>query len=117
MDQEIQITPKKATFYLQNSEGELFRDIIDKHVKTTFKAYCRDVGILDSNVLGVLNGTKPGSTDFLQRLLSGTGIKMTCTLTISLESSTKKTPEKDSLSKPEGFLDDFGTEYEDVNEF
>lgn len=111
---EITLEPKKSTFFLTRKDGELLKDIIDDHTSGTFKNYCRKVGMTDTNVLGVLHGSKPCSTDFIQRLLSGTTVVLKCSLTILF----KNTEENTTLpSTPEAYLDAFGTDLETPEEF
>jgi hypothetical protein len=69
VDMTIALT--KCTVQLKEEQGSMIKDIIQENYHYTFPHYCAKVGISPPNFYNVLNGDRPCTLDFLNKLLSG----------------------------------------------
>jgi len=67
-----------TSVYLTPDQGEQLRDLIERDSKKRFSAYISSVGLLPSNVYGILAGRKKLSYKTLVRLLSNTSYNPEC---------------------------------------
>jgi hypothetical protein len=113
MSSDLTLIPPvhNVTFYLTRDEGESLRNIIDDHYNGTFKAYCRDTGFSDTNICGILSGSRVCSLATIKKLMSAIPVSVSCELKISLQSiQPEENPSPESLPS----LDDFGMEDDDI---
>lgn len=59
------------TIQLSEEQGSLIKDLIQEYYPHTFPHYCQKVGIKPPNFYNTLNGRRPCSLEFLNKLLSG----------------------------------------------
>lgn len=73
---EIEIIPEKIVFSLSPENGEVIKDLIRNIYHHTFPNYCARVGLRPPNFYNVMNGERPCSLVFLNKLLSGINYKV-----------------------------------------
>lgn len=62
-----------CTVKLTKDQGSLLKDLINEIYPHTFPHYCTKVGISTPNFYNTVNGERPCSLEFLNKLLSGVG--------------------------------------------
>jgi hypothetical protein len=74
-NEPLKFTPQidRLVFQLTYEEGEDLRDLIREHYPHAFPRYCTKVGIKTPNFYNAVNGERPCTLDWLNKLLSGIG--------------------------------------------
>lgn len=70
---ELKAEIVNCTVQLSKEQGSYIKDIIQENYPHTFPHYCLKVGVSPPNFYNTLNGERPCSIDFLNKLLSGIG--------------------------------------------
>lgn len=68
---ELRAEVVNCTVKLTAEQGSTIKSLINDIYPHTFPHYCRKVGISGPNFYNTLNGERPCSLDFLNKLLSG----------------------------------------------
>lgn len=66
-----------CTVKLSKEQGSLLKDLITEVYPHTFPHYCTKVGISTPNFYNTVNGERPCSIEFFNKLLSGIGYRAT----------------------------------------
>lgn len=71
--QKIQLKAQVVgvTVKLERQQGDYLKDLIQEKYVYTFPRYCQMVGISPPNFYNTLNGERPCTLEFLNKLLSG----------------------------------------------
>ena len=70
-DLELEVSLSKIMITLTKEQGETIKDLITDNYTSTFPWYCQKVGIATPNFYNVVNGQRPCSLEWLNKLLSG----------------------------------------------
>lgn len=73
----MRIKPHSITVKLTLEQGAEIKDLIQEKFPFTFPKYCGMVGIKAPNFYNTLNGERPCSLEFLNKLLSGIQYEVT----------------------------------------
>lgn len=68
---ELEVELSKVMVSLTKAQGEIIKDLIIDNYDSTFPWYCQKVGIATPNFYNVVNGQRPCSLEWLNKLLSG----------------------------------------------
>lgn len=74
---EIKATMVSCTIKLTREQGFTIKSLIQDLYPHTFPHYCQKVGISTPNFYSTLNGERPCSLEFINKLLSGIGYQAT----------------------------------------
>ena len=62
--------------HLSRKDGKMIQELISDNYDFSYPMYCAKVGIKPPNFYNIVNGVRPCSVDFLNKLLSGIGYQV-----------------------------------------
>jgi hypothetical protein len=104
-----------TSIYLTPEQGESLRIAIEQNTKRRFSSYIDSVGLLPSNVYGILAGRRKLSYKTLVRLLSNTTLSAECRIDFIIQKELGNTvPDVTSLNLDDLLFSEDGGELDEV---
>lgn len=76
-DHDLKSEGTVTKILLSRKDGKMIQELISDLYDFSFPMYCAKVGIKPPNFYNVVNGVRPCSLEFLNKLLSGIGYQVT----------------------------------------